>query len=101
MKFTILIASSALLTLVSCAKNYSCDCTTSINVPAYVDNGITLQEESSTPGTPTTKYVNGKKKDAEKTCTDFGPTLSYNLAPGVVGADSTSIVATCTLGAKL
>ena len=101
MKFTIILASAALLTLGSCAKNYSCDCTPVINVPAYVENGVTIQEASSTNGTPTKKYVNGKKKDAETSCSDFGPTLSYNMQPGVIGADSTAVVTTCVLGPKV
>lgn len=101
MKFTLIIASAALLTLGSCAKNYSCECTSETIVPEYIDNGIVLQNDTTFANLPTTKYVNGKKKDAESRCKDFGPEGSYNVAPGVMGADSTQYVMTCTLGAKI
>jgi hypothetical protein len=99
MKFTLILASAALLTLGSCAKNYSCNCTTVTTYPEYDNGGTTVPESVST--TTSLKYVNGKKKDAESNCSDFGPEASYNMAPQSASSDSVSIVTTCTLGEKV
>lgn len=99
MKFTLILASAALLTLGSCAKNYSCNCTTVTTYPEY-DNGGTIVPEDVDTAT-SLKYVNGKKSDAESTCTDFGPAASFNMAPQTATSDSVTIVMTCVLGEKV
>ena len=94
MKFTLLFVFSSLLMFVSYSKNYSCNCTTVKNYPNHEYSDGTVSDSSNT--TTYLGYVNGKKKDAESTCSAVGQDLSFNLPPNN-GLDSTTFIMTCAI----
>ncbi|MDG1146924.1 MAG: hypothetical protein P8N52_01335 [Crocinitomicaceae bacterium] len=98
MKITIILVSAVLLTLGSCSKTYSCNCTTVTTFPEHESGGVTVPLSSAS--TTSLKYVNGKQKDAKSTCTDIGSTSSFNMPPQSSGSDSVTVIMTCDLGEK-
>ena len=95
--------------LVSCSKNYSCDCTTVTYVPEYCDvcpAGTILgmiPEETLT--TADVKYVNERNlSDAENSCAEFNqttvappPNNEWNSIPIESLSDSIRTVITCVV----
>lgn len=80
-KSIIVILAITCISLVSCKKEYTCDCTTTVNIPGF---GTTSSNSSTT--------FKDSKKNAESGCDEVETKLKNE-----VGASGT---ATCTLNKK-
>jgi ABC-type proline/glycine betaine transport system substrate-binding protein len=87
------IALLAVISLSSCKKDYSCQCTVTSNTTAVVFGGVEIQPATSTTASATT-IINGKKKDVETACT-----AGSSVVAGAANANGgvTTITSVCSV----
>ena len=112
MKLLLVFVSLSFLSLSSCKKNYSCNCTTVTYIPEYCDvcpaGTIVGMIPEETLTTEDVKYVNERNlSDAENSCAEIGmsdqtfasapPNNQWNSIPVESLSDSIRTVVTCTV----
>ena len=83
------------LSLVSCKKDYSCQCVQTITVPAYTYNNQTYPQQVTI--NTITNTFKSKKKDAESGCKQGESIRSYPSPYAAQGQGPTIEALTCDL----
>ena len=83
------------ITLVSCKKEYTCDCVIGTE-QAYYEDGV-LTETPTTSSVNSTRKFTSKKKEAKTTCEGGNGVVVRNNDPSDGGNAKQTITTTCTL----
>lgn len=96
MKKLLFVGALATLTLASCKKDYTCQCTVTTHQPGFEYAGFTANESTST--TEATPFIiNDKEAEAKSEC-EKGNKTSYMDSPySSLGQEDTSIKTVCAI----
>jgi hypothetical protein len=86
---------SGLLLLFSCKKDYTCQCTQIVTVPAYTNGGQNYPQQVTVNSI--TNTFKSKKKDSESGCKQGESIRSYPSPYAAQGQGATVEIVTCEL----
>ena len=95
MKTIFSLAILATLTLASCKKDYTCECTTTVTEPSFTYMGVTYQGETNTGSS--TRTIKDKEKDAKSSCEKGNASTSTPSAYASWGQGPTTTKVDCTI----
>lgn len=96
MKTTFSILLFAAITLVSCKKDYTCECTTTSHTPEFNFGGTIIQQESTSTSSASST-INDKKDEAKSTCESQNGTTTIPSQYAQVGAEPTTVTVACSI----
>lgn len=97
MKKLLFVGALATLTLASCKKDYTCQCTVTTTTPEYSTAGFVVQQGSTTTTAATPVTINDKEANAKTECEKGSKTMSTPSPYASVGAEPTTIKTVCAI----
>lgn len=85
----------SMIFLASCKKNYTCECTQIVTVPAFSNNGQIIQQQITTSSF--TNTFKSKKDEASSTCKKGESIKSYPSTYSTQGQGNTVETISCAL----
>ena len=96
MKKVFTLAAISTLVLMSCKKDYVCECTQTVSEPAFSAGGQVVTSGSTTT-TSTSNTINAKKNDAETSCISNNTTTTSPSPYSSFGQGETTTKVECAI----